>query len=693
MAAAWELTSPPDWRERFESVTVYQLGWRLGGKCASGRGENARIEEHGLHVWMGWYANAFRMIRAAYQELGRHSGEPLATWDEAFKRHGFIGLGEQVGGEWTNWPLWFPLTDDTPGQGGEYPTLYDYIEETLKGLYGLLEGKMFAAPPPAPREPGWCGIVHSAEEFVEQACKAADEVADVVALECLLREARDAAGEMRRHPEAHSPQHGEGLAMLLERLRERLIRHLESKLVHDLELRRLFYVADIGLACTIGLLREDPGLGPHSLDALDRYEFREFLGKHGAAPASVDSSLVRAFYDLLFAYRGGDTEDPQIAAGVSVRFIFRMALTYKGAIFWKMQAGMADTVFTPLYEVLKRRGVRFEFFHSLQSLELAGDRKSVERIHIGRQATTKDGAYEPLIEVEGLACWPSEPLYDQLVEGEILREEQIDLESFWTPWRSRETPVVLERGRDFDLVVFGLSLASIPWVAGELVAASPRWQGMVRGIETVRTQAVQLWLHPDLAGLGWTLPSPIADAYPEPIDTWADMSQLLPRERWPEGSRPGNLAYFCGAMSGGVPPPSDYDTPAREAQRVKTAAIDWLNRNSSIQWPKSVAPEGGFAWNLLVDEQDRGGEARFDSQYWRANIDPSERYVQSVPGSTQYRLRANDPDFENLFITGDWTYCGINAGCVEATVMSGMLAANAICGLPRIEDIVGYDNP
>jgi uncharacterized protein with NAD-binding domain and iron-sulfur cluster len=34
MAAAFELTDRPDWQDRYE-VTIYQMGWRLGGKCAS----------------------------------------------------------------------------------------------------------------------------------------------------------------------------------------------------------------------------------------------------------------------------------------------------------------------------------------------------------------------------------------------------------------------------------------------------------------------------------------------------------------------------------------------------------------------------------------------------------------------------------------------------------------------------------
>ena len=39
MTAAFEL-SRPGWQERFESITVYQVGWRLGGKGASGRGRH-----------------------------------------------------------------------------------------------------------------------------------------------------------------------------------------------------------------------------------------------------------------------------------------------------------------------------------------------------------------------------------------------------------------------------------------------------------------------------------------------------------------------------------------------------------------------------------------------------------------------------------------------------------------------------
>src|SRR5690348_7806899 len=85
IAAAFWLTSRPDLRERFD-VTVYNQGWRLGGKGASGRNlhNHARIEEHGLHAWLGWYETAFRTIRACYDEWLKEDDNPFRTWRDAF---------------------------------------------------------------------------------------------------------------------------------------------------------------------------------------------------------------------------------------------------------------------------------------------------------------------------------------------------------------------------------------------------------------------------------------------------------------------------------------------------------------------------------------------------------------------------------------------------------------------------------
>jgi uncharacterized protein with NAD-binding domain and iron-sulfur cluster len=69
---------------------------------------------------------------------------------------------------------------------------------------------------------------------------------------------------------------------------------------------------------------------------------------------------------------------------------------------------------------------------------------------------------------------------------------------------------------------------------------------------------------------------------------------------------------------------------------------------------------------------------RLGAQYYRANLDPSDRYVQSLPGSGRYRLPPGRTGFDNLAVAGDWTACGLDAGCLEAATRSGVLAARAV---------------
>ena len=80
-------------------------------------------------------------------------------------------------------------------------------------------------------------------------------------------------------------------------------------------------------------------------------------------------------------------------------------------------------------------------------------------------------------------------------------------------------------------------------------------------------------------------------------------------------------------------------------------------------------------FDLLVDPRNVGAEGvqRFDSQFWRANIDPTERYVTTPPGSVRYRLEAWGSGFTNLTLAGDWIYTGLNVGSFEGATMSGKL--------------------
>ena len=130
-------------------------------------------------------------------------------------------------------------------------------------------------------------------------------------------------------------------------------------------------------------------------------------------------------------------------------------------------------------------------------------------------------------------------------------------------------------------------------------------------------------------------------------------------------------------------------------EEVRAGALEVLEGPFRAIAPRAYGPDGRLRWSCLVDPQGGAAEGpeRFDSQFRSANINPSDSYVLSLPGAQRYRISPLDNSYDNLTIAGDWTECGINAGCVEAAVISGRLAAHAISGLPRLSDIVGFDHP
>src|SRR5688572_8184628 len=151
MTAAYWLTNPgPDGVAPNHDITVYQLGWRLGGKGASGRNPDAgyRVEEHGLHIWMGFYANAFRMMRNVYSELNRGSNKPLATWKDAFKPQTiFTMMDKGADGEWLEdeWIVATPIKPGGPGDqtsfGGPCSYHPHLLEWAKNRIDAFLEGR------------------------------------------------------------------------------------------------------------------------------------------------------------------------------------------------------------------------------------------------------------------------------------------------------------------------------------------------------------------------------------------------------------------------------------------------------------------------------------------------------------------------------------------------------------------------
>jgi uncharacterized protein with NAD-binding domain and iron-sulfur cluster len=664
LAAAWSLTATPALRRRFD-VTVYQLGWQLGGKGASGRrieerGGGRRIEEHGLHIWFGFYEHAFRMLQTAYAEAGLAVGDDW--WTIPFEKCDSVCLYDQRSdGTWVRQPIHLPRRG-APGRGPptepRRPPLGRVIARTTRLLASGVRAELGGS---VARGGGAAG--EASESELASAAAALDQIAgEIERMDSPLTLDADGVspGVSRggRRPRGRSHRGGPRAAVdtLLDRLHHH-VRTLQSELAEREASDRIRLwrgILELVAASLAGIVRDE--VLWRGFEPLDHADLREWLGRHGASTETLTRSpVLRGLYDLTFAYRDGDRQRPSLAAGKGLQSLLMM-INYEGSFMWRMRAGMGDVVFSPLYLALRQRGVRFQFFSRVTRLRLMPERPVVDEVELLREATVTSGrdGYEPIERIGDWWCWPATAYRDQL--GDL------------TP-----RPDKLARGVDFDEVVLAIPVGALSDICGELAEANPRFKHMLDGAETVRTKAFQVWLtrpidelrgQPGAGGL-----DPPATAYEDPFDTYCDMSHVLAAEGY-GGGGPKGVAYFCAVLPDAA--------PEEEAERaVRAEALRYLEREAAPIWPLAF-DEGRFDWGVVFDPLERAGRDRLGAQYFRANLAATDRYVTTPAGSVDARLDPGASGFENLALAGDWTHNGIDGGCVEAAVISGERAAEAI---------------
>jgi uncharacterized protein with NAD-binding domain and iron-sulfur cluster len=722
-AVYWLTEAKPHWREEYASITVYTMGWRLGGKGASGRNAKChqRIEEHGFHVWFGFYENAFRMMRGLYDALARTPSSPYKTFanvEEAFTRRSVWTFEQSMPGAQRHWPVLFPVNDGVPGNGAA-----DFEKALYQNFVGWLlhARKIFVHREDAVLP---LRIVAGALRGVGLGATAAGAA--------IVRIIQDVAAAVAQVP--HHPSRPRFVPHLLRTLIDTTWDALSVE-EDDEEAERVRFMIDLVGTVVIGILqdrlweplwvpsnaflrrlvrlafRDDGRSYARNFESADDEELRAWLARHGAHRATVDSPLLRQVYDIAFAFDEGNRNRPDLAAGTTARALLRLMFGYKRAFMHEMQAGMGDTIFTPLYAVLRDRGVDFAFFHRVEAVRLDPHDARIAAIELDRQLDLRAGTYCPLTEVKGLHCWPSEPLLDQIAPEHAAAFETYlaagghvsDLESSVTRWRGR--PDRIEVAAD-DRVILALPIGVLAHTCRELLARSRRWQDMVARVPSIPTYAVQLWLTDDTNTLGWKKGAAgawkwldqqekkerdrgrpplgleaVLCGYDADLNAWADMSHVIAREDWPAGATPGSVAYFAGTFSDGwnpakhPPPPNHYDTQLRV---VRKRAQEVFEQRIGALW---TAQPVGLDPAVLVAPAGAAGAQRYDAQYWRVNVDPSERYTLTPARGTKYRLRPGESGFDNLVLAGDWTHNGvISMGCVEGTVVSGMEAAQVISG-------------
>jgi uncharacterized protein with NAD-binding domain and iron-sulfur cluster len=707
VSTAFWLTSTPALQERYD-VSMYTLGWRLGGKCASGRdSENGdSIQEHGLHILLGCYDCAFATIRKCFEEWNNQ-----VDWRTFFTREEKVALGTQLQfndpQDVDHWEVSFPSNELLPG---DTLTTWDPTQSTqaISDLNPLVD------------------VLTKILDFIRSYAAAQFRLAEFRAETDFdgafqrtllhLNQARQRRFDSVKAAETAKIVRDENLK-IVEKIRE--IERSDIELNHQLkgrELRkstkpiamRALQLTNLGLALSSGWLedlspvssRALPGatglsnlLEQSDYDAINHLDFREWLRRHWVAETTLASAPIKAIYDLAFAYRGGDSEAPDIAAGVTLRFALELLMGYKGSPLWKMNGGMGDTLFVPFYDVLKARGVKINLFSRVTKIEweLVNGENKVHKITLQRQAEpiqTGTGSpgdppeLDPFESINGKRVWPSMPKLGELTNLESAGSPEQFEDGAANQDSFKDFTLELDAPPDspthFDLAVIGIPPCELNTIlnydldldgigAVESLVGGIKWEKALRNSSSrVPTVAFQLWSTKTTAELGWGQPAKLIGSLPKPFDTWSDMSHLLVDENWGT-SPPKSIHYFCGS----------YPSESPDLLAPNEIVSEWINDHLIKIWPSLPAA------NLPVSPglSDFVGATGFAHVYWRANHVGWQQYQQTRSDSVQHRLSpaTHAPSLMNLYVVGDWTKTRFSGGCVESAFESGMLAARAIC--------------
>lgn len=700
LAAAWHLSG----QEGYE-IKIFEQSARLGGKGASVRDPEGRILDHGLHIWLGFYENAFRMMRECYNEIKDHGWGPNAAapdrlvhggFDEAFFPEPNIGLMQRtISGDWATWSALFPPEPGLPGEpldeNSNPFTLVNYLLRCISLLKTLMVSVIASPDDYAPTSPR-PDSRSMTDEVLNHDFSAG--TATTVVLERVVAQLR--AGTLTgaavvvqgvRALEAWladldvAPQVADSAAQIAQAIAAQIRKIFADLSAIDPIIRIKTEIIDIVITIFVGLFRDRVLFSQDGLDSINQVDYREWLSEHGASPEALNSAFLKGIYDLVFAYKDGDPERPSLAAGVAIRGALRMFLGYRGAMFWRMRSGMGDAVFAPLYKVLssgrnisgtgdhtkRTRPVQFYFGHRLNKIVV--EERNGQRHVTTLEFKRLDGGVPSGTPLDETGCWPA---------SEIQPSE----------FDTAPTAFVKD---DFDAVIFALGVDDLraAWLRSEHAQPLPdHWTMMFDEVATVATQSVQIWLDKSLRELGWYRGAGLFTALGLQFDTWADMTHTLATEQsWRASARPGykgkletarSVAYFCAPM-----PEAEFkgassrqDVEHKIAERYDAL----LARGAQRIWPAAFKNDGNARQYAIC-------------RHIKANFQGSDRYTLSLPGSLSCRISPLDRTFENATIAGDWTACGLDVSCIEAAVMSGMLAAHAISGQPELAHIIGYDHP
>jgi uncharacterized protein with NAD-binding domain and iron-sulfur cluster len=674
LTTAHELTRTEAARSDW-TVDVFEMGHRIGGRLFSAHRPEAsgRNEEHGLHVWFGFYDNAFRLAHDVWGSVRKPEGCPWSTiWDAlrpiSASDHGLPGPEGFVVRR-----VIHTRNSDVPGVSaartftGQLTGLLDLLRALPATLNSMLraEHESPAHVPetpsatlwPTPTDASWLRDVDRAFTQVLGALRERIGRDDPPAA---------AASEERRRRAART----ERLLRRLHRPIVRRLRRMAGSRPAALEVVRLI---DLGLAIMRGANNVEDGIFEDGdLDRVSGWELGAWLRRHGADEDTTRHCRVVEFlYDGPFAYLRGDRTRPVIEASAGLRLLFRFLFGHKYSVAFLMSAGASETLVAPLYALLRDRGVRFHLFHRLQRIDVDPTSRRVIRLHFVRAARALDD-YDPIVVHDGLLGLRPDPDWSRLEDGAALEARGVSFYSRFAPDRGESDVVIWEVDRDFDDVVLALPLGAVAPdgdgfspVAGWL-NHHPAASACLERLHLVPTVAAQLWFREPADAIG--LRNRAVVTWAQPFSIVCDMSPVIAHERWASPG-PASCAYLCGAWPLEAPtrPSSDREAPMRDLQRARAALRAQLDAHAPTLFAPSATLHG-----------TEGVPDPIDAQYVRANVEPWDLADLPLPGADAVRLEATDTGVDNMVLAGSWLRTTMNMTSVEAAVSSGLAAARGL---------------
>jgi uncharacterized protein with NAD-binding domain and iron-sulfur cluster len=729
LAAAFALSRTKALRALYD-VTIYQAGWRAGGKSATGRAMNKgwRIEQNGSHYLFGCYGNSFAMVHEAYEVLRKHRDAGFGTYREQFVPRTLI-VAKNV--DDPPWSIYIPETLEWPHEGTLFPrpSHYALMGFQWAGFFFFwtilrVGDKTKAAPraaavmmtlcPLSPLNAGaWAAIARSLA------------TAFALLIDCVLvpalyvfRILRAALGGLLvwLNLDSGPTRSSRRTTSLESKLIISFCKFLRRVVNHEpfRRLQRMRRLLDLGTSTVIGYCR-DQLWEPGNYESIDGKDFSDWLREHGASKDSLRSSLVKSWYDSVVAYVAGKDDDRSISAPISLHALSRAFLSYKGAVTYQMGHEIGDAFIGPIAKALQWRGVKFKYFHRVIDIKFDKPRGVVTEVEMELQGTDAGrAAYEQGTSVEKhasdmrkiclpfvpmplnptRAVWPNQPVFDpsaSLKDLEALPDPpltQSDSELF--PVDGTRHTIRLAEGPEADAdefheVVYALPLDSTRDF--EALSKQPEWGEALARVQSAISQSMRLWGSKSLKELGWDGASPILSGFADPYSTWEDNAQNVGHECFGDASPPLPEPEMIGTLFGPFAKPAGLESDLPPYPRgtgpnihekylayTREVARDFYAQYARQLWPNI----GKDPFSPLITDSPVTGPRRFDWQYVSVNIGCWARYVLALPGTLANRIRPDETGFRNMVAAGEWTHNGFEVGCVEGAVMSGLIAARAI---------------